>query len=140
MTQANVELVRRGYAAIVAGDLEAVGELMAPDIKWHAGDPDSRYACHNRREALAFMRSRQTRWQAVRLLDVIDAGDRVVVVIQPPDEDGMTPPPRANVTTVRDGQIVEMIGFESPDAALAYAGVEAEPTQGACQKPPPGPS
>lgn len=126
MSEGNVELVRRGYAAIVAGDLEAVGELMAPDIKWHAGDPDAEYACHNRREALAFMRSRQTPRRAGRLLEVIDAGDRVVVIMQPPDEDGVTPPPRANVTTVRDGRIVEMVGFESPEDALAYAAAPPE--------------
>ena len=121
MSKANVELVKRGYAAITAGDLDAVGELMAPEIRWHAGDPDARYACHNRKEALAYMRARQTPGRIGRLLEVIDAGDRVVVIMQPPDEDGVTPPPRANVTTVRDGQIVEMVGFESPEAALDHA-------------------
>jgi ketosteroid isomerase-like protein len=125
VSEANVELVKRGYAAIAAGDLEAVGELMAPDVRWHAGDPDSRYACHNREEALAFMRARQTPRRMGRLLDVIDAGDRVVVVVQPPAEDEVTPPPRAVVTTVRDGQVAEMVGFESREAALASAGLGA---------------
>ena len=66
------------------------------------------------------MRARQGQRRLGRLLDVIDMGDRVVVVMQPPPENGVSPPPRANVTTFRDGQVVEMIGFESPEAALAH--------------------
>jgi ketosteroid isomerase-like protein len=31
----NVELFRRGYTAFQTGDLDAVRELFAPDIKWH---------------------------------------------------------------------------------------------------------
>jgi len=120
MSQANVERVRRGFAAIAAGDLEPIAELLAPDIKWHGGDPEAEGACRNRGEALAFMRARQGQQRLGRLLDVIDMGDRVVVVMQPPPENGVSPPPRANVTTFRDGQVVEMIGFESPEAALAH--------------------
>jgi ketosteroid isomerase-like protein len=120
MSQANVERVRRGFAAIAAGDLEPIAELLAPDIKWHGGDPEAEGACRNRGEALAFMRARQGQRRLGRLLDVIDMGDRVVVVMQPPPENGVSPPPRANVTTFRDGQVVEMIGFDSPEAALAY--------------------
>jgi ketosteroid isomerase-like protein len=125
VSETNVELARRGFAAIAAGDLEAVGELMAPDVKWHAGDPDSNYACHNREEALAFMHARQTPRRIGRLLEVIDVGDRVVVVMQPLEEDGVTPPPRAILTTLRDGQVAEMVGFESREAALASAGLGA---------------
>lgn len=127
MSQANVEIARRGFAAIAAGDLETVADLMAPDVRWHAGDPDSEWACRSREQALAYMRSRQTPQRAGELLDVVDAGDRVVVVLQPPpDEEGVTPPPRANVTTIRDGQVVEMIGFESPQDALAHVGHNPE--------------
>ena len=119
MSKANVEVARRGYAAIARGDLDAVAELLAPDVKWHGGDPDAEGACRNRNEALAFMRNRAMARMG-QLVDVVDAGDSVVVVMQPPPQDGETPPRRANVTRFRDGQVVEMIAFESPEAALAH--------------------
>lgn len=33
----NAELVRSGYDAFAAGDLDAVAKLFAPDIRWHIG-------------------------------------------------------------------------------------------------------
>ena len=121
MSQENVEIVRRGFAAVRAGDLEAVAEILAPDVKWHGGDPDDKYGCHDRQEVIEFMRARRGKGVG-ELLEVIDAGDRVVVVMQPPEQEGEVPSPRANVTTFRDGLVVEMIHFESPEAALAHVG------------------
>ena len=62
-----------------------------------------------------------------RLVDVIEAGpDRVVVVLQPRGEPGgPVPPRRANVTTLRDGRVVEMVAYETPEQACAAVGVPA---------------
>lgn len=125
MSAENVELVRRGYAAAAAGDLSVIRELLDPDVKWHGGDPSS--GCQNRQQALRFMQ-RPEALAIGRLLNVIDAGDRVVVVLEPRDAGGATLPPRANVTTVRDGRVVEMVAYETPEAACAAAGVPAPPT------------
>ena len=38
----NVELVRRGFEAMAAGDLDAVINLYAPDLKYYASDLDGR--------------------------------------------------------------------------------------------------
>jgi ketosteroid isomerase-like protein len=119
VSKRNVELARNGYAAIANGDLDAVEQLLAPDIRWHGGDPDAEGACRNRDQALVFIRSR-AQARMGELVDVIDAGDSVVVVMQPPAEGGETPSRRANVTSFRDGLVVEMIAFESPEAALAH--------------------
>jgi ketosteroid isomerase-like protein len=35
--QENAELIRSGYKAFADGDLETVGKLFAPDIRWHIG-------------------------------------------------------------------------------------------------------
>ena len=35
MSQENVEQVRRGYAAFAGGDVDAVLELLDPDVDWH---------------------------------------------------------------------------------------------------------
>lgn len=122
MSVSNLERARAGFAAIQRGDLEAIAELLDPEVKWHGGDPTAEGACQNRGQALEFIRQGRRLGRIGKLVDVIDVGDdRVVVVMQPPDEDGVTPPRRANVTTFRDGKVVEMIAFESPEAALAHA-------------------
>ncbi len=122
MSESNVELARRGYEALLRGDFDEIAELLDPDVKWHAGDPSSDYACHNRREALAFLR-RPERRRPGELLDVVDAGDRVVVIMRPSPEGDEPAEPSANVTTFRAGKVVEMVHFPNPRDALAAAGV-----------------
>lgn len=117
MSETNVELVRRGYAAAARGDLDAIRDLLDPDVKWHAGDPSAAWACKNREQALAFM-GRPGRGDVGELIDVVDAGDKVVVIMKPSGED---PAPVANLTTLRDGRVVEMVHYPNPDDALAAA-------------------
>src|SRR5436190_71432 len=57
MSSANVELARRGFDAAARGDYEVVRELLDPEVKWHGGDPTAPGSCHNREQALAFMRN-----------------------------------------------------------------------------------
>lgn len=130
MSEANVQLVRRAYAAIAGGDLRLVAGILAPDVRWHGGNPEAEGACRNREQALARMRT-QARWRMGELVEVIDAGERVVVVMQPRPEGDEIPPRRANVTTFRDGQVVEMIAFDSPEAALAHVGQPPRSGRGA---------
>jgi ketosteroid isomerase-like protein len=137
VSKANVRLARNGYAAIARGDLDAVAELLAPDVRWHGGDPDAEGACRNREQALAFVRNRAQASMG-ELVDVIDAGDSVVVVMQPAAQGGETAPRRANVTSFRDGQVVEMIAFESPEAALAHVARTRRDVQRAAEHVPPG--
>ena len=115
----NVEIVRRGYEAVERGDFSRIESLLAADVKWHGGDPTAEGACVNRGQALEFMRTAHEHGRVGRLVDVIDAGDdRVVVVLSPsPDVE------RANVTTFRDGKVVEMVAHESRESALAAAGL-----------------
>jgi ketosteroid isomerase-like protein len=123
MSVANVELARRGYEAVARGDLDPISELLADDVRWHGGDPDSIGSCRSRDEALTFLRAALERRGVGRLVDLIDAGDDVVIIMQPPTVDGVTPPRRANVTTFRDGKVVEMVAYENPEAALTAAGI-----------------
>jgi ketosteroid isomerase-like protein len=123
MSETNVERARRGYAAAAEGRLEAISELLAEDVKWHGGDPDAAGSCQNREQALTFMRGAVERGALGELVDVIDAGDRVVVVMQPPAGEGRKPPLRANVTTFRDGTVTEMVAYPSLQQALAAAGI-----------------
>jgi ketosteroid isomerase-like protein len=117
----NVERARRGYEAVARGDFEQIRELLANDVKWHGGDEFAEGACRNRAQAIRFMQAGVIEGRLGELVDVIDAGDdRVVVVMRSPGDDSE---PRANVTTFRDGKVVEMVAYPSPEEALAAAGV-----------------
>jgi len=123
MSTANLELARRGYEAILRGDLRAAGALLDEHVRWHWGDPEAEGACRNREQALAFLAGPE-RTGPGELVDMIDAGERVVVILRPPPIDGQPAPLRAQVTTFRDGRVVEMVGFSTVEDALASAGVE----------------
>jgi ketosteroid isomerase-like protein len=119
VTESNVELVRRGYAAAAQGDLEAIAALLDPAVEWHGGDPSARDACHGRADALRFMRHARSRGRFGRLVDVVAAGEKVVVVLGPAEGGDER---WANLTTFRDGRVVEMVHYPSVDDALAAAG------------------
>lgn len=127
MSVENVELARRGYEALRRGESAAIAELLAEEVKWHGGDPDGPGACRNREQALRFI-NRAGRGDPGDLVEIIDAGKRVVVILQPPPVDGELPPRRAQVTSFRQGRIVEMVGYETVAEALAAAGVATRPS------------
>ncbi len=123
MTQSNVELARRGYEAALRGDLDAIRAFLHPDVQWHGGDPSAAGACHNREQALEFMRRARGRRGIGELVDVVDAGEKVVVIMRPLSEDGEPVALSANLTTFRDGKAIEMVHYPDPKNALAAAGV-----------------
>jgi len=122
MTETNVELARRGYEAIMSGDLDTIRDLLDPDVKWHGGDPSD--GCQNRKQALEWMHNARTRRGSppAELIEMVDAGDKIVVIMRRMGEDG-EPERVANLTTFRDGKVVEMVHYRNPDDALAAAGV-----------------
>jgi len=124
VAETNVETARRGFEAALRGDLDAIGELLDPDVKWHGGDPSAPGACRNRDEALAFMRQSEViRSGRFELADVVAVGDRVVVVMRPPSDGDQPAPLVANVTTFRDGKVVEMVHYPRAEDGLRAAGV-----------------
>jgi len=122
VTQSNAELARRGYQAIMRGDLDAIRELLDPDVKWHGGDPSD--GCQNRKQTLEWMRQNWLRRGAPpgELVEMLDAGDKVVVIMRRTGDDG-EPELVANLTTFRDGKVVEMVHYPNPDDARAAAGL-----------------
>jgi ketosteroid isomerase-like protein len=123
MSETNEERARRGFAMLAAGDIDAVTDLFADDVKWHAGDPAAEGACQNRAQAIEFIRRARVRENIGELVGVRGAGDRVVVTLRAPG-----PPERivANVTTFRDGKVVEMVHYPDPADALAAVGLPTE--------------
>jgi ketosteroid isomerase-like protein len=122
MTETNAELARLGWDAALKGDLDTIAGLLDPDVKWHGGDPSGPGACHNRAEALEFMRQARARRALPELVDVVDAGDKVVVILARPSEQGGTELV-ANLTTFRDGKAIEMVHYPDANEALAAAGL-----------------
>jgi ketosteroid isomerase-like protein len=120
MSQELVELARDGYEAVRRGNVEAIREFLHPDVKWHGGDPAS--GCQNRRQALEWMQGARARGAIGELVELIEAGDKVVVIMRRTGQDGQ-PELIANLTTFRDGKVIEMVHYPDPDAARAAAGV-----------------
>jgi ketosteroid isomerase-like protein len=124
----NVEIAHRGFAAALAGDFDAVRDFLAPDVKWHGGDPEAEGACQNRDQALRFMRQAFGQAGIGQLVDVVGAGDRVVVITRPVPDGEEPAALSANLTTFRDGRAIEMVHYPHPDDALAAAGIGPQPT------------
>lgn len=119
MPESNAELARRGYEAVLRGDLEVIAGLLDPDVRWHGGDPSAEGSCHSRDQALAVMRRAVDAGGVGELVDVVDGGDRVVVILRPRPPAGQPGRTVANLTSFRDGKVVEMIHYPDVDDALA---------------------
>ena len=127
MAESNLELARRGFDAALRGDLDAIAELLDPEVSWHGGDPSAPGACHSRSEALAFMRQSQViRGGRFELVDVVGAGDKVVVIMRPPSDGDEPAAAVANLTTFRDGKVIEIVHYPDADEALAAAGARRD--------------
>ena len=121
----NAELARRGFEAALRGDLDTIADLLDPDVTWHGGDPTAEGACRNRNEALAFMRQAEAiSTGRVELVDVVDAGDKVVVITRLRSGGDQPAPATANLSIFRDGKVIEMVHYADPQEALAAAGAE----------------
>jgi ketosteroid isomerase-like protein len=130
MDSSDAEVLRSAWSAFTRGDVDAAACRLHPQVRWYgAGDPDGEGACHNRGDAAAFIRRALADGLTAELLDVRDAGDRLVGVIHthaPPDwERG--PEPHGELVTVRDGLITEMVVYPTVEEALAAAGVDQRP-------------
>jgi ketosteroid isomerase-like protein len=120
----DLELLCGAWEAFAAGDLEAATAALDPQVRWFAADePDADGTCHNRAEALAFIRRARSDGVSAELLGLREVGDRIVSIIQthmPPDW-GDQPPPHGEVVTVRNGKIVEIVVYPTVDEALHAA-------------------
>lgn len=123
MSESNVELARRGYEAAVHGDLAVLREFLDPQVKWHGGDPSAATACQNREQALEVIAEASRRGGIGELVDVLDAGEQVLVVMRPAPIDSEPAGLIANLTSFRDGKAVEMVHYPDPEHARAAAGI-----------------
>ena len=131
MSQENVDRVRESYA-FVDREREPDFDLLHPDIRWHtrADLPDT--ATHRGHDGVATL---MAEWFGgafddvhVDVEELIDAGDRVVVVLRlrgrvtgSAHEVDMF---ETHVLTMRDGKVTEIHEYQTKAEALKAVGLE----------------
>jgi hypothetical protein len=124
----NEQLARDGYEAVMRGELDALEELLAPDITWHWWERGP-WDCHSREEAIAVIRERIGQRAIGELLEVTEVHPGTVLVVtrmRPdseigPEDLGLAPGhlETANVVTFRDGNVIAMHDYRTKAEALA---------------------
>ena len=123
----NIEIVFADWLdAQRRGDVEAMAARLAPDVV-HQGVRDE-LVCRNRDQVLANVRGRGGRVPPVEALELLAAGDYVVMSIRAPGigvpaVDGDEPRGQATIVfTLRDGLIVHMQDYLHRADALEAVG------------------
>jgi ketosteroid isomerase-like protein len=130
MSEENVEVVRRGYAALTRGDTDTLRDLAAPefvvDFSRRLVDP---FVVRGRDEALGVFLSQShdpwDDWPIWEPQEVIDADDKVVALIRfcaRGEGSGVEVEAHVwNLWTFRDGRTVEFKYFGDDRAAVLEA-------------------
>lgn len=123
----NIEIIFTDYLdAIRRGDMDTVAARLAPEVTHHGVRAD--LVCPDRTSVLAAMRRRSLELPDVEALELVAAGDRVVLSVRaegigPPVRDEDPPRGQASIVfTLRDGLITAMQDYASRAEALAAAG------------------
>jgi ketosteroid isomerase-like protein len=125
------DLARRGYAALAAGDMQAVLELIDPDveIEVHTGRPDLPET-HRLHGHAGFMENLDQLSEVFEEMEVepeefIEIGDNLVVPIHTSGRgkgSGIKVENRvAHVWTMRDGKVIRFRVYTSKELALEAA-------------------
>jgi ketosteroid isomerase-like protein len=130
MSEANVDVVRRGLAAFNDKDWEKSVQLMDPDVEWHDAPDLPGAQVHRGRDAVL------AQWRDMR--DALaefgveperffEVGDRVVVFLRSRGR-GRTSGIEvsreiAQVFTVRDGLVAKVVGYDDRSKALEAVGL-----------------
>lgn len=122
----NVELVRRLWNAFERGGIEAVVEIVDPDVLWEPyGGGGAVYKGHE--GLLAFMAERVQRGEETdaRLYSAFAKGDYVVArgEVRIQGEHGMVTMQPGWLYEFRDGRLIRLRGFPTQEAALRAAGL-----------------
>ena len=125
----NVELVRRIWSAFEKGGMDAVFEIVDPDVEWEPyGGGGVIYSGH---EGLrAYLEERRARGEETdaRLYSAFAKGDFVVArgEVRIQSEHGLVTMQPGWLYEFRDGRLVRFRGFPTQEAALRAAGLVPE--------------
>jgi ketosteroid isomerase-like protein len=137
VSQESVELLLRGYRAFVAGDLEALGEMLDPDVEWVGVGREA--IVISRDDVLEVLAERVSENYHVVVDRAVGLGDRVLVSMRfsrveadPSDERALQSRRSyllgrwAAIVHARDGRVVRVEEHPHLEAALAAVGIEGE--------------
>jgi ketosteroid isomerase-like protein len=135
-SQDSVELVLRGYRAFLAGDFEAIADMLDPDVEWSGLDGAPWDGQENVLEVLA---ERLQDGFRIELERCIGVGDKVVVSFRASgvEKDAADPRPYqsrryftigrySGIVTTRNGRVVHVQDYPHLSAALQAVGLDAE--------------
>jgi ketosteroid isomerase-like protein len=132
MSNQNVELIRGAYEAYARGDLAAMLQVLDLELEWTYLDPAWRILSHRSATAATSSSPRRSarpeRGLRAQLEEIVEHGDRVMVVVRTPGIDAyrvrQADDRNYNVFTVRDGRIVAMRDCHDRQEALRFTGIQ----------------
>ena len=132
MSNKSAELIRRAYQAYASGDLDAMLELVDPDLEWTYLDPALEHptpqVCHGRPELEQVLRHWAEHGLRAELEEVTSVGALVMAGVRTSGVDadhGRPGDDRAySVFTVREGRIVALRDCRDRQEALQLAGIQ----------------
>jgi ketosteroid isomerase-like protein len=127
----NTTLVRQAYGRYAAGDLDAILDLVDPDVEWTylgPGEPDPEpQVCHGRHELEHALERQRAQGLHSELEEVIGQGDIVVIVTRTPGLDAFrtrkAEDRNVDVLTFRGGRVVGLRACRDRAEAMALAGL-----------------
>src|SRR5262245_42104092 len=120
MGSETLEIARRGFTAWQQGDFDTIEAILDPDVQWLSFEPGE-WDCQDRTDLMRTVRDRYDEGFARAPIELLDAGDDVVIVIAKPRETGGDewPPEVATVIRFADGKVVTMQDYRTKQEALA---------------------
>jgi ketosteroid isomerase-like protein len=133
MSQENIELAKKGYAAIARRDFDAVLDFLDPDIESHNPPEVPEAGVHRGREAVLRDWSQMDELFedfSMEVDEFIEAGDELVVFLRyrarARGSAAIVEAQMAHVLTIRDGKAVCVRQFLNREAALEAAGLSEQ--------------
>jgi ketosteroid isomerase-like protein len=132
MPQENVELVRQGYEAFNAGGLDAIVQLLDPNIEWGTPEQAMEGGYSGHEGVRRFWSDFTDVFERYRFEpeDFIAVGDRVVVpfrFIATAKATGVEAEERwVNIWTIRDGKAVRLEQYTDVPTGFAAAGLSEQ--------------
>jgi ketosteroid isomerase-like protein len=128
----NVELVRRLWEAFERGGIDAVLEIVDPDVEWEPyGGGGAVYRGHDGLRAYMEWRAERNEEAAARLYSAFARGDAVIArgEVQIRGPHGIVTMQPGWLYEFSEGKLVRFRGFPTQDAAMRAAGLApADPT------------
>jgi len=125
----NLEVLLAAYQRAGQDGVDAVVDLLDPDVEWIAVEP-GRWDCHDREQVLETFRHQYDHGVRADFGQPIEAGDKIILDVRPyrRDEHGKQTGERLwQVLTMRDGKIVRIQDYIDQAAARQAAGLPIHP-------------